>query len=83
MSIEGHLNLTGQNFPIENEHEMGDVAEDEHPQRPGPLSRVDAQFRVRGLEKLLYTVWYFTRGLSLSTIIWVSGLPPLFIGLSA
>ena len=54
--MEGHLSLTEQNFPVEHEHEMGDVAEDENPQRPGPLSRVDAQFRVRGLEKLLYTV---------------------------
>ena len=61
------MNLTEHNFPIEHEHEVGDVAEDENPQRPGPLSRVDAQFRVRWLEKLLYTVWCFTRGLSLST----------------
>ena len=56
MDLERHMNLTEQNFPVEHEHEMGDVAEDENPQRPGPLSRVDAQFRVRGFEKLLYTV---------------------------
>ena len=56
MDLEGYINLTEQNFPVEHEHEMGDVAEDENPQRPGPLPRVDAQFRVRWLEKLLYTV---------------------------
>ena len=25
MDLVGHLNLTGQNFPVEHEHEMGGV----------------------------------------------------------
>ena len=56
MDMEGHANLTDQSIPVEHEHEMGDVAEDEDPQRPGPLSGVDAQFRVRRLEQLLYSI---------------------------
>ena len=45
--------MTEENFPVEHQHEMRDVAEDEDPQGPGPLARIVALDRVRRLEQLL------------------------------
>ena len=48
--------MTDEDFPVEHQHEMGNVAEDENPQGPGPLARLVALNRVRRLEQLLYGV---------------------------